>query len=578
MNNLHFCEAQLDAFLAHLVPVWAGEGQVVRLIGANPLADSLAQAAQAQGVRLLRELPGADEVASGPQWIIFTEERGECLAEQLLTCVSLQDVSILAPITDHHFSRRPLFLISIPKSGTHLLYELAQALGYNPGVIPPEFPKPKTWYCLEYSNSHTVAADFFVDTVRRACFGNRHHAFMSSPALFMYRHPLDILVSEANYYEREGKTAFAGWFHRLDEQGRIDRLLDDNWLLGSLRQRIGGFLPWLDFPNVAALSFEELIGPAGGGCEEAQLRLIWSIQLRLQAPGSPKAIASTLFNPNSATFRSGQIGGFRRVMDATSIARFVNSNQDLLESLGYPLDGRIDMPNARYVRQTVPLHYVRETFDEMPLLVEGDVMGCNLVRFKKRLYAVPLELGAIDLRHCTEEQLGMLPAASCRSDLKALLLLGRTAFEERRASLQHLSLSLAAHGREAEPQLLMTHNGYNVFFIQQRYLGLRQAAGPMDLTGPLQALLTRYPSRDLLVASTLDELLEHMDGRSMPMRMYADHQGVMSRAEVEIDELRRQLAGAQLQLERLEQKLRRLSRPWWKRVLQRCSNSSKPSD
>lgn len=76
MNNLHFCEAQRDAFLAHLVPVWAGEGQVVRLIGANPLADSLAQAAQAQGVRLLRELPGADEVASGSQWIIFTEERG----------------------------------------------------------------------------------------------------------------------------------------------------------------------------------------------------------------------------------------------------------------------------------------------------------------------------------------------------------------------------------------------------------------------------------------------------------------------------------------------------------------------
>lgn len=574
MNNLQFCAPQLDAFLERLTPSWSNQDLTVRLIGDNSLAREVADVAQAQGIRLLRELPAGDELP-GPQWIIFTENEGERLADQLLACVGLSDVSLLAPITDHHFSRRPLFLVSIPKSGTHLLYELARALGYREGVVLPEFPKPQTWYCVEYSNSHTVAADFFVDSVRRSSFGNRHHAFLSSPALFMYRHPLDILVSEANYYEREGKTAFAGWLSGLDVAGRITRLLDDNWLLGSLRQRVGGFLPWLDFPNVASLSFEELIGAAGGGREADQLRLIWSIQLKLQAPGSPAAIAATLFNPASATFRSGQIGGFRKEMAATDIARFVEHNQDLLSTLGYPVDGTIDLPANRYKRQFAPLRYSNETFDETPILLEGDFFGCNLVRFRQRLYALPLQMGAVDLRTCSEAQLGALPSASAIGELKALLLLGKSAVDERVAVLQEMSRMLVGLPAEPEqgPALVTTYNGFNVFRIQERFIALRQAAGPKDLSGSLQTLLKRYPTSDLLIARTLDELAEHIDGLSMVMRWYDAQEerrpvpdGQLQNAS---SELAYQLERANARIDAMEQVLHRLSQPWWQRLWSR---------
>ncbi|KPA94798.1 hypothetical protein [Pseudomonas asplenii] len=580
MNNLQFCAPRLDAFLELLEPSWSNQGLVVRLIGDNTLARDLAEAAQARGVGLLRELPREDEVAAGAQWIIFTEEDGARLADQLLACVGLSDVSLLAPITDHHFSRRPLFLVSIPKSGTHLLYELARALGYQEGVVLPEFPKPQTWYCVEYSNSHTVAADFFVDSVRRSSFGNRHHAFLSSPALFMYRHPLDILVSEANYYEREGKTTFAGWLSGLDVAGRISRLLDDNWLLGSLRQRIGGFLPWLDFPNVASLSFEELIGAAGGGREADQLRLIWSILLKLQAPGSPVAIAAKLFNRDSATFRSGQIGGFRQAMAAADIARFVEHNQDLLSTLGYPLDGSIDLPANRRVRQASPLRYAIETFDETPILLEGDFFSCNLVRFRRRLYALPLQVGAVDLRACSEAQLAALPSASSIGELKALLLLGRSAVEERQVVLQEVSRLLVGRSAEPEegPSLVTTYNGFNVFRIQQRFIGLRQAAGPMDLSGSLQTLLKRYPTSDLLIARTLDELAEHIDGLSMVMRGYdtrnEDESDLHGQLQDANRELAYQLERANARIDSMEQMLHHLSQPWWQRLWSRIT--SKP--
>ena len=564
--------------MALLAPVWTTGQQNVRLLGDNPLAEEIAQAAQAQGISLLRELPADDETSAASQWLVFTETDGERLAAQLLACVGLRNVTVLAPVTDLHFSQRPLFLISIPKSGTHLLYELARALGYHEGVVLPEFPKPQTWYCVEYSNSHTVAADFFVDSVRRAHFGNRHHAFMSSPALFMYRHPLDVLVSEAHYYERDGKTAFAGWLSGLDAQQRIARLLDDNWLLGSLRQRIGGFLPWLDFPNVAALSFEELIGAAGGGQDVEQQRLIWSIQLKLQAPGSPAAIAVSLFNPESATFRSGQIGGFRQALSETDINGFVASNQDLLSALGYPLDGSIGLPSHRQQRQAAPLRYSHETFDEMPLLIEGDFLDCNLVRFRQRLYAVPQQVGAVDLCTCTSEQLDALPSASRLSELKALLLVGDSALEERRSALRDLAKKLTGPGEEAqassaEPvnglQLITTHNGYNVFYLHQRFLGLRQAAGPVDLCLSLDTLVARYPLRDFLTASTLEELVEHIDGVSMTMRLETareETQRQVREQERVNGELQGELERANERTQALEKKVEELSWRWWRRL------------
>ena len=127
MQKLYFEPPTSKAFLKVLQPLWVDEAFSVCLIGHNDLADDLAAAAVQQGVSLQRShVPPAANLEE-PQLLIFTEQSGENLSKQLLFCVDLVSVVVVAPITDWHFSQKPLFLVSIPKSGTHLIYEIGRA-------------------------------------------------------------------------------------------------------------------------------------------------------------------------------------------------------------------------------------------------------------------------------------------------------------------------------------------------------------------------------------------------------------------------------------------------------------------
>jgi hypothetical protein len=350
---------------------------------------------------------------------VVLDSADEDLGADLLRLVDEPRARVLAPVTKHHWAQRPLFLVSIPKSGSHLLYRLAELLGYAPGMVPEDFPRPGCWYFLEYYNSHTVARDFFMDSsFRRAPWSNSHHAFASSPVLFIYRHPLDVLVSEANYFHREDKSVFAGYLSELDFAQRAHRLIDDPWLLGSLRERIGGYTPWLDFPNVVPLSFEELVGAEGGGDAEAQLRLVWSLQLKLQAPGEPHAIAAQLFDRGSPTFFQGRIGGWRSALSPEHLARFQGLEQDFMERFGYDL-GPERMPGRAAEFRRRALRLAEPALDKEAVAVAYNHLGFNLVRLAGWVYAVPQCAGpAFDLGREGEERLRLLPRERSVAALK----------------------------------------------------------------------------------------------------------------------------------------------------------------
>jgi hypothetical protein len=397
----------------------------VLLVGVGELANEIRAIAGSAGVNVIarQELPDAATLARY-RVLVFTEQDGTRLAELLLACLDLNEVRVIAPVTERHFSRMPLFVVSIPKAGTHLVYELAQALGYAPGVELPDFPRPQTWYCVEYSNSHTVAKDFFVDSVRRAPFGNRHHPAVRSPILFAYRHPLDILVSEAHYYHCDGKTAFSGYFDGLNFEERVKRLIDDEWLLGSLRQRVGGFLPWLAMPNVIPASFEELVGEAGGGSQAAQYRLIWSILLKLQVDGCVAELASKVFNKDSATFREGRIGAWRTELTQAQVAQLEASCGDVLAAFGYSTQAESPkLPERSPQLAARPLRLTQADFDGTPLTVMFSFMGFNLIRYAGQFFAVPLSVGPISLEALSDAQLGRFLAAESLEELKALLIM-----------------------------------------------------------------------------------------------------------------------------------------------------------
>lgn len=502
--------------------------QPVLLVGNGELANEVGASAEAAGVELIarQDLPDTASLTSY-RVLVFTEQDGERLGQLLLACLDLSNVCVIAPVTARHFSRMPLFVVSIPKAGTHLLYELAQALGYAPGVEMPDFPRPQTWYCVEYSNSHTVARDFFVDTVRRAPFGNRHHPVVRSPVLFAYRHPLDILVSEAHYYHRDGKTAFSGYFDGLDFEERVARLIDDEWLLGSLRQRVGGFLPWLAMPNVIPTSFEELVGEAGGGSQAAQRSLIWSILLKLQVDGCVAELAGKVFNKDSATFREGKIGAWRSQLTPAQVAQLEAGCGDVIAAFGYSTQAEAPLlPGHAQQHAARPLRFPEADFEGMPLTVVSGFMGCNLVRYAGRFFAVPLSAGAVALEALPDAQRARLPVAETLEELKAVLLIGRKAYDRQNATLAAAGEALAAGAEpltfwkdSAAPTLFDEYKGYNLVAWQGRYLALRQAIGPVDFSQSLAALMASHAFGDVLVASDLDDLLIHVDGVSPAMHM-----------------------------------------------------------
>lgn len=434
-QQIEFVKPSAHAFVQALLP--QSVTQPVLLVGDSELACEINTLASSSGVDIdsVTDLSGLAGLTKGLV-IVFTEQDGEKLGDLLLGCLELKDVSIIAPITNRHFSRMPLFIVSIPKAGTHLVYELVQALGYAPGVELPDSPRPKTWYCVEYSNSHTVARDFFVDTVRRAPFGNRYHPAVKSPVIFAYRHPLDILVSEAHYYHRDGKTSFSGYFDKLEFEERVELLMNDEWLLGSLRQRVGGFLPWLKLPNVIPASFEELIGDAGGGSIAAQHDLIWSILLKLQVDGSVSDLADKVFNKNSDTFREGKIGAWRAQLTSKLISQLKENCGDVISAYGYSANVKSSlMPDNLSQHLNRPLRYSKAEWDDIPFAVARNFMGCNLVRYAGKFYAVPFSAGPFDLTKMTIEQESNLLVAKSLDELRAVMLIGRAAYDKKEYEL-----------------------------------------------------------------------------------------------------------------------------------------------
>lgn len=340
------------------------------------------------------------DVSEGAEATLLFLPEGNALAHSLRDYLDLQEGVVVAPITEYYFKNKPLFVISVPKSGTHLLMELVRAFNYKAGVVCPENPLPGYWYCVEYSNTHTSARDFFNDTVRRAPFGNRLHPFLKSPALFIYRNPLDIVVSEANYYHKDGNTAFAGYLSRLSFDDRLMKLIDDPWLLGTIMDRVENFVAWLEFRNVIPVSFEELVGQRGGGDKEIQRRLIWSLQLKLQIPGNPEQFGEKIFNPESPTFMDGRIGFHRAQFSPEAKRKFLSLPQDVMVALGYDFgETSPTIPISRRAeefRHRV-LEYSHADFADRPVTVEYNHLGFNIVRYRGGYYILPQSLGDFDL-------------------------------------------------------------------------------------------------------------------------------------------------------------------------------------
>jgi hypothetical protein len=267
---------------------------------------------------------------------------------------------LVAPVSERHIGNHPVFTVTIPKAGTHLLFHLFDAFGLAPGGPCQRRLDPGSYYFLAHEHSHLPAEDFFAALANEP-HGGIHHPFFSHPAVFIYRNPMDIVVSEAFYYTQREKTALAYYFEDMTVAERCLRLILDDPLLRSIRDRVIGYAPWLRLKNVIPVSYEELVGARGGGSDLEQYRTIWSLQLKLHIPGVPVRLGARMYTEKSATFRKGRVHGHKEHFEERHYVAFRALPQDFMHEFGYAVD---DTFGEGYVPRLV------EIFRRRPLRLE----------------------------------------------------------------------------------------------------------------------------------------------------------------------------------------------------------------
>jgi hypothetical protein len=161
--------------------------------------------------------------------------------------------------------------------------------------------------------------------------------------LFMYRDPRDVILSMVNFLS--GKTAQG--FGNFSENLAYSRILSTK---ETLEEKLSYALSdpsfpcngdherslWLlNHPDVCQVSFEELVGAAGGGSDEAQVAAVARIVEFLGLDRDPKKLTGQLFRRDAFTFFRGQIGSWREAFTPAQAPLIASRLQEMIDLYGY---------------------------------------------------------------------------------------------------------------------------------------------------------------------------------------------------------------------------------------------------
>ena len=219
----------------------------------------------------------------------------------------------------------PVFLNSIPKSGTHLMANILDAV---PG--------------LRFSGLHLATIDIgrgdnsVVDEARFSALHARirrgqyftghvpfstpladHLAASETHVIFMYRHPFDVALSSVDFIEKRGNPIFRDLFFReaTSHEKRIEFAL-----FGGVDKVSGGWVPsvaeqlarhegWLTSENVISVRFEDLRG-SPAVARSTLGRLITAIGVDIE----PDRLLAAAGHRRSATMNRGEAGRWQAEM------------------------------------------------------------------------------------------------------------------------------------------------------------------------------------------------------------------------------------------------------------------------
>ena len=161
--------------------------------------------------------------------------------------------------------------------------------------------------------------------------------------IFNYRDPRDVVLSMVNFLSGQTSKGIGNF----SEFKVFSRTLDAK---PTLKEKLtyalsdpsfpgfGDFeksLWLLHHPDVCKVSFEELVGPEGGGSAEAQQRAVGRVLNFLGLDVAPEGITERLFRRDSFSFFKGQIGAWREAFTRDHQALFKDRFDHVLSTYGY---------------------------------------------------------------------------------------------------------------------------------------------------------------------------------------------------------------------------------------------------
>jgi hypothetical protein len=168
-------------------------------------------------------------------------------------------------------SHPPIVVNSLPKSGTHLMMQIAEALpgATQYGSFIAQRPSWASWHRAQAEISARIAKIAPGEVLG----AHLHHSPETAAALerlnalhlFIYRDPRAVLVSEVQYL---ALTARWNALHKRfaqagDFSAQVDLAIDGDGTeaLPDVATRYGPYLAWREAPNVLAIRYDEVICP-----------------------------------------------------------------------------------------------------------------------------------------------------------------------------------------------------------------------------------------------------------------------------------------------------------------------------
>lgn len=238
---------------------------------------------------------------------------------------------------------------SFPKSGTHLLYQIAQGLPHV-RTFGTFWASTPSWPFRERSESvmlRRIGRVAARELVRGHLFYfksiEEELARQRIVHLFIVRDLRDVCISEAYYLTYMNRIhVMHRHFARLPNmESRIELAMcgmaETVVAYPDIGRRFERYAGWLSSPNVLTVRFEDL---RDGNCEREVFRIVRFAQERGVWKGYPteelvKACASAVAPERSVTFRRGTVGSWKTEFTEEQKNRFKLLAGDVLIRLGY---------------------------------------------------------------------------------------------------------------------------------------------------------------------------------------------------------------------------------------------------